>query len=271
MLLSSLITLNATAQEVVLSGIEREDYITTVLSKAISYFPEKKYQLTFYGKNIPKLRVHQLMINNQGISINAAGTTVDREKKLLAIRIPILKGLHGWRIPLVTKSNKALFKNIKTIEQFKQFTAGQLHSWSDVAVLESNNIAVEKGGSYQGLFEMLENNRFDYFPRAIIEIDGELQKNLNRDITIEPNIMLHYPTAYYFYVSKANTQLAHDIKLGLEEMIQSGEFDKIFNQHFGLFIDKIRRQNRTVFQLQNPHLPKKTPLQRKKLWLNLAQ
>ena len=157
------------------------------------------------------------------------------------------------------------------MSDFKQLTAGQLHSWSDTKVLESNNIHVEKGSRYEGLFSMLEQGRFDYFPRSVLEVRGEYEKNKSLDIAIDPYSVIHYPTAYYFYVSKEKTTLAEDIYLGLEKSIADGSFEMIFSEYYGDIVARVGSEKRYVFQLKNPYLPPLTPLKRKELWLDFSE
>ena len=224
----------------------------------------------FYNKNLPKSRVLNNIATNGGIDIIAAGATVEREQLLQPIWFPLLKGLVGWRIPLVNKENSNLFSSNITAESFKKFTVGQLHSWSDTKILESNNIHVEKGSNFQGLFQMLAAKRFDYFPRSILEVQAELEDHKNLNITIDTNILLHYPTAYLFYVNKNNKSLAKDVAYGLEQSLKDGSFERLFNRYYGETISHAKKDNRRVYHLKNPFLPKKTPLHRKELWLDLS-
>lgn len=257
------------AHDVVIQGSERKDYFIDILKHALSYTPEKKYQLKFYDQNLPKVRVFEHIATNNGIDIIAAGATIDREKILLPIRFPILKGLHGWRISLVQANNKTLFAKPLSIEDFKKLTVGQLHSWSDSRVLASNNIKVEKGSDYQGLFHMLAAGRFDYFPHSIIEVEEEYSNHQAMNITIDPHILIHYPAAYYFYVNKHNSALATDVNYGLEQSLKDGSFEQLFMFYHGAAIKKTLAEKRKVYHLENPFLPMKTPLARKELWLNL--
>jgi ABC-type amino acid transport substrate-binding protein len=189
----------------------------------------------------------QLIANNAGIDVISAGATIDREALLLPIRFPILKGLNGWRIALVAKNNKDLFLQHANLEQFKTLKAGQLHSWSDTKVIASNGIYIEKGSDYDGLFTMLENNRFDCFPRSILEVRWEYEKHKDGNIMIEPHNLIHYPTAYFFFVNKKKTQLAADISAGLEEALKDGSFERIFNKYFGSAIKEVQRESVIYF------------------------
>lgn len=257
------------AQSVVLPGCDVDDYSAVILEHILSYQPENNYQLVYDCQGLPKNRVLKLIANNGGIDVISAGATTERDRLLLPVRFPILKGLNGWRIALVTKDNEDLFLKHATLPAFKSLKAGQLHRWSDTKVIESNGINVEKGSSYEGLFTMLENNRFDYFPRSILEVRWEYEKHKANNILIEPYRLIHYPTAYYFYVNKRNTKLAIDITFGLEKALKDGSFDKIFHRYFGAAIKKVQEENRTVISLNNPFLPAETPLSRAELWLGL--
>jgi hypothetical protein len=257
------------AEKVIFPGFDRDDYSAVLLQHVLKYSQEKNYQVEFYNKELPKNRVLTLISNNAGIDVITAGATKEREKLLLPIRFPILKGLNGWRISLVTKENKDLFLKHSTLTEFKLLTPGQLHSWSDTKVIASNDITVEGGSSYDGLFPMLENNRFDYFPRSILEVRWEYEKHKDRNIIIEPHQLIHYPTAYFFFVNQKNTKLAADISSGLEKALKDGSFERIFNKYFGSPIKKVQQEKRSVFYLTNPFLPSQVPLSRSELWLDL--
>ncbi|WP_448214289.1 hypothetical protein [Colwellia sp. MEBiC06753] len=261
----------AVAQEVIFPGNERDDYFTQLILLALSYTPEKQYQLKFYNEDVPKLRVFSMIAEHQGIDVVAAGSTQAREKIMQPIRFPLLKGLFGWRIPLIHQSEPEKFATISSTEEFKVFSAGQLHTWSDSAVLEGNGVKVEKGASYQGLFQMLAGKRFDYFPRSIIEVDWELDKNKDLPIIKDRHVLMHYPTAYYFYVAKDNDELATDIAFGLEQALADGSFERLFQQHYGEVVNKVYQEHRQIIKLANPILPVATPISRKELWLNFAK
>jgi len=264
------ITFSAKSQVIYAPKNDKNNYIVKILTHVLSYTPSKDYQLKLYDKHIPKVRVFELIANNTEIDIIAAGATFEREAKLRPIRFPLLKGLNGWRIPLVNTKNTQLFTNTKTKSEFIKFIPGQLHSWSDTRILESNGIQVENVSNYLGLFDMLEKGRFDYFPLSVFEVSKELEKHPNYNIVIEQNILIHYPTAYYFYVSKDNEDLAIDIERGLESSLKDGSFELLFQEYYGQVIDNVRKEQRRIYHLNNPLLPEKAPTNRAELWIDLS-
>ena len=120
---------------------------------------------------------------------------------------------------------------------------------------------------FESLFDMLQVGRFDYFPRSIMEVWDEERIHAGKGLVVEQTLVMHYPTAYYFFVNKKNTALASTIETGLKRAIKDGSFDQLFNQEFGDDIQRSRMASRKKLELTNPLLPPKTPLGQKELWL----
>jgi len=257
------------AKKVVIPGDERTDYFTEVLTKALSYSPDKQYQLAFFSSDVPKVRAFRLIAKNEGIDVIAAGTTKQRDEQLMPVRIPLLKGLYGWRVPIVLKNSKVFSDT--SFEHFRNLSAGLLFSWSDTAIMKSNGLNVVTGSDYLALYTMLEKRRFDYLPLAVIEAERELEKLNQTQFVIDPQTMIHYPTAYFFYLNKENHELAKDIAKGLEIAMADGSFDRLFMQYYGHVIARYTQNKRTVYRLSNPFLPAQTPLKRASLWLDLSK
>ena len=205
--------------------------------------------------------------NNQGIDVLSTMTSTEREQEMLPIRIPIDKGLIGWRLLLVNKAHAAKFKSVTTLDDLKKLTAGQGNDWPDLRIMRANGLNVYGTSNYDSLFNMLESERIDYFPRSVTEIWSELDLYQQR-LTVEPSIALRYPTAIYFFVRKGNTRLATDIREGLEKMIADGAFERLFQEHFGDTIRRSRFKDRHIFELNNPLMPAGMPVGRKDLWFH---
>lgn len=88
---------------------------------------------------------------------------------------------------------------------------------------------------------------------------------------VDKHSLIHYPTAYYFYVNKNNTTLAKDLKKGLEAALKDGQLERLFNKHYGDIIDKVKTEKRHIIQLKNPLLPNSPSLNRPELWLDFSQ
>jgi hypothetical protein len=216
---------------------------------------------------MPQGRALQQLAQGSEVSVVWSMTSKERELQLHPIRIPIDKGLLGWRLFLIHKQNADAFAKVKSLEDLGKYQAGQGHDWPDTEIMRSNGLPVQVAASYEGLFKMLRGQRFDYFPRSIIEIWDE-QKAYGADaLEIEKTVLLHYPTALYFFVNKDDKVLANAIQTGLETAIRNGKFEKLFLKTYGDVLNQARVRNRTILQLTNPMLPAETPLERKELWM----
>ncbi len=194
-------------------------------------------------------------------------TSIQREKEMLPIPIPLLKGLLGYRVFLINAKDQPKFDGIETLDQLRALTAGQGQDWPDNAILEANGIPTEVGRSYDGLFEMLRKHRFDYFPRAISEAWQELEVHKHAGLAVEKHLLLYYPTDMFFFVNKASAPLAARVERGLRKAISDGSFDRLFHERNQDIIDLADIPHRTVFKLKNPALPPDVPVGTKGLWL----
>ena len=192
-------------------------------------------------------------------------TSVERERELLPIRIPLFKGLIGWRIPLVKADSPNLLQNLKSGE-IAALTAGQMQDWPDTEILRANGFKVAISAQYASLFSMLARGRIDYFPRSAIEIWQELADHKNMAIAAEASTVIYYPTAYYFFVGRHEKELASALERGLEAAIRDGSFDKVFWTYNKESIQRARLDQRRQIVLDNPYLPPETPLKRSELW-----
>ena len=189
-----------------------------------------------------------------------------REQHLIPIKIPLFKGLIGWRVLLIRPELQAEFSKVKTLGDLRRYVAGQGHDWPDTLVLQENNLPVESSASWEGLFKMLAAGRIDYFPRSVIEIEREKRIFPSEEIQVENSLVLHYPAAYYLFVNKENTRLANALGTGLQASIESGEMDRVFNNHFAGLLANLSIHKRRIIELENSQ---EFPLDNPRLWYSL--
>ena len=204
----------------------------------------------------------------QGTAVDVVWTmtSIEREQRLLPVRIPLDKGLYGWRIVLLRKDRSDLLRNVRDLDGLRLLRAGQGHDWPDTEILRSHALPVEVSSSYDSLFLMLRAGRFDYFPRAVLEAHDELAHVSQGDLALDPHLALHYPTALYFFFSRQRPELAATVRLGLERATADGSFERLFQQYHGADLARAKLAQRQVIELHNPLLPAATPLQRAELW-----
>lgn len=211
--------------------------------------------------------LYEIGADGGAVDIMATMTSKEREAKFLPIRIPIAKGLIGWRVPVVTEGHSRMFADVKDLDGLQRFQAVQGHDWPDLAILRDNGLPAHSVSSYESLFSTLANGRVDYLPLSVLEAGAALKSR--KGLAVDRHVVLHYPAAIYYFVNPRNTALADTVRRGLEASIADGSFDKLFYRHFGDAIAQARLGERTVIELNNPALPASAPLKRKNLWFQL--
>ena len=274
--LALLLFAQAAAAEVVrfprpeFEGDRRFDYATDLLKLALSKVgPDYRVELA----DSPMNQERQIVELEAGRTIDVAPmpSSAEREARLLAVYIPINRGVLGWRLGLIRKGDAARFASVNTLDDLKRVQLAQGMHWPDTNILRANGIPVIPAPSYDGLFKMLVGSRFDYFPRSVLEIWNEQASNADA-LEVEPRIALHYPYyASYFMLNKGNTKLAEVIREGLEKALADGSADRLFYQHHGESLRRAQLDKRVVIELKNPLVTAGTPVNRPELWYDLRR
>ncbi|SEE07347.1 amino acid ABC transporter substrate-binding protein, PAAT family [Pseudomonas anguilliseptica] len=249
-------------------GIDPEAYALALLSVALERTPGR-YRLQ--PTPVPMAQSRALLAiehDSKSVQVMWTMTTREREARLLPIRIPIYRGLIGWRV-LMQRGNAAeQLASVENLDELKRFNFGQRHDWPDTAILRANGLKVVTSQHYRGLFQMLAAGRFDLFPREVVVAWQEQARAVEDGLalSIDNHLLLHYPTAFYFFTSRNRADLAADIERGLEAMIADGSFQRLFEQYHGDTLRQANLHQRRIIELHNPDLPPATPFARKELW-----
>lgn len=215
----------------------------------------------------------ELKRKNGLVNIYHAGTNEQREKKLIAIKIPLLRGTLGYRIPVIHKDNIKVFDNIKSIDDLSALIACQGENWPDSDILEENGLKVLRNTNFNSMYLQTQRKYCDYFPRAIIEGYSEVaaRKHMANNLLVYDKLLIMYPFSMYFFVSPHSPQLAIDIEKGLRIAIEDGSFEDYFkNSTITKQLFPLRKwRNALKIKLNNKFLPKKTPISVRKLWITL--
>lgn len=250
------------------TGADPETYVVELLRQALAK-SGGDYPLHASAQAMPQSRAQRSLEHNDGaVHVMWTMTTREREATLLPVRIPIYKGLIGWRVALVREEDRHWLKTVDSLADLKPMRFGQRADWHDTAILRDNGLQVVTSQSYASLFRMLDAGRFDVFPREVVVAWREQAEARKQGLALEvdEHIVLHYPTAFYFFTSRARADLAQSIERGLEKMLADGSFDRLFQQHHGAAIRQAKLDKRRIIELQNPDLPETLPFQRRALW-----
>lgn len=254
------------------NGEDPEAYVVELLRLALAH-SGGDYQLEPSLEPMPQSRAQLSLERNDGrVQLMWTMTTREREADLLPIRIPIYKGLISWRVFLVRADQRDLLAGVTRREQLEALRMGQRHDWPDTDILRANGLTVVTTPGYENLFRMLDAGRFELFPREVVVAwDEQRRAEANGlHLAVDDHLVLHYPTAFYFFTSRQRPELAAAIQRGLEAAIADGSFEHLFQRYHGETLRRARMERRRVIELVNPDLPEGTPIERDELWYHPA-
>jgi hypothetical protein len=247
-------------------------YYVSLLSKALQANNHKTSDIAAFNQLTEVTHGRSLhLLANKEIDVYWAGTSVERETQFLPIKIPLFRGLLGYRVSIVKQIELSNLKRLPLAE-LKRKIACQGEHWPDTRILQYNGYKVMPVARFDLMFKMVEAGRCDYFPRALFEGFGELEKAQKTlpELTMWDDTILHYPFPIYFFVHRDNTKLADTIKQGLLALQKTGEFDRFMQTHSltqHLFpLDKW--QDKRIIELLNPFLPEGTDTKNPELWFH---
>ncbi len=205
--------------------------------------------------------LQQQLSKGKTINVFWMGTSSALESSLIAVPIPLFRGLEGLRLSFIHADAQEKFNQINTLADLKQLKAAQGVGWADNKILENAGIPTFSG-RYSSLFRLInDGDKIDFFPRALVEIFAERSELVAQypNLAIEQHLLIRYPFAQFFFVSPEYPKLAKAIQTGLERAYADGSFIKFFHDN-----PKIREalasanlDQRVTIALPNPDM---TPL-----------
>jgi hypothetical protein len=185
------------------------------------------------------------------------GTSADYEQRFRAVRIPVMRGLDGYRICVIDPARQAAFSAVRTLSDLQHLTIGQDPGWSDVKVLGSAGFKVVTA-PYDSLFDMVGRDRFDCFLRGAHEAPNDVAKHPG--LAVESDLLIVYPFTSFFFVNKDNVALAADLEGGLKKAYADGSFMAYFKNHPAIkaIFEQTGIEGRRRFDIANPLLTDET-------------
>ena len=250
----------------------RYDYHWRVLRAALDATREKygAYTLEPGPPMSERLQVVEMQRPHGALNALVLDATQALEQALQPVKIPVDKGLLGYRVFLIQAEDQPRFAAVQSLEQLRQFRFGQQREWSDVAIYQAAGLEVVAGSSYEGLFRMLMLRRFDAFGRGVTEVTGELAhwRTKYPQMAIENELLLYYPLPVYFWFPRTAEGRRHAQRVGegMLALIADGTLDRLFAEEYGAIIEAMHLDTRRVLKIANPSLPSGQPFEIKNYW-----
>jgi hypothetical protein len=203
-------------------------------------------------------RTIDALIANEKIDVAWLGVSKALDSELLPVRIPIDRGLLGYRIFLIDARRQDEFRRIRSLQDLRRYRMLQGPGWADIDAMRNAGLDV-RTGDYLHLFQMTMAGRGDLFPRSAFEAFYEKDKHAADapGLAVEQTLALHYPHTSMFYVRKSDKTLHDDLYRGFQRAYADGSYMRLFLSHPDIrsALGKAKLTSRRVIEIDNPVFP----------------
>lgn len=252
----------------------RMQFKLELLNKALSLTMNTygDYAIVNKVSMINNFRAIDLLQSGEELNVFIALTNREWEEKTIPVRIPVRRGIQNYRLLLIHEDSQPDFENISSLDELLKMTSGSKYGWTTTEIMKSAGFNVITSNDYDGIFLMLENKRFDFFSRGVIEIYDEIEqkKEILKHSIIETHLALYIPGATYIFVSPLYPELAKRLEEGMEMMVREGILEELVNSYYEDDLKKADLRNRQIISIDNTFLPPETPLHREELWITIS-
>jgi hypothetical protein len=184
---------------------------------------------------------------------------MERQGLIKAIRIPLERGLLGYRVCLVKQSRQDILKDASSGDDLRKLVVGQGTGWSDAVIYTNLGIRVVAApfGDASHPLLALAAGHFDILPLGIGEYRGFLDKFAEKGgtgVVADRHVLIRYPWYRYIWVSMTapdGALLFRALDKGLERIVANGTFERIYEKHRGK--DRPSFMGRRIIDLPSPY------------------
>lgn len=198
----------------------------------------------------------QALESGRGLDILWSGLSVEWERRLLPVYVPMYRGMLGMRVMAVRAGDPIPdWSKLRTLEDIRglDLTFGQGVGWPAVAILRANGLSVSET-AYDRLYDQLSGGRVAAIPRGFMELLPEIAGRPG--IAPEAGLMLVYRHDNLFYLRQGADEVARRLRIGLDVALADGSFDRHLMQDPAVrqALTALNIPDRHVIRLENPLL-----------------
>lgn len=180
------------------------------------------------------------------------------EGRLRMIPIPLDRGMLGYRVNFVLRSQQDKLAHVRTAADLAAFTIGQNVGWMDTAIYRAAGIPTKdvKDWANGEFAQPMEAGYIDLFPLGLEETLDYFLKHVQErypQLTVDSHILVHYPWFRFVWVSpKADADALYEaLQRGFDILVANGRFLEIWNSH-NRRLPAHEFVRRTVIEIPNP-------------------
>lgn len=239
------------------SGV-KEDYYLELIEAALNVTAPRfgPYRIDFSQEQITSERKHDLLVMGERLNIDRIvgfHHDVGPRSVLLQVKVPLLGGFMGYRIPLIRRDKQKYFDHVNTLDDLRKIPLGLGKGWEGY-IYQKNGFNLTEPINFDALLKMLVGGRYDFVPLSAIEIEDQYHVDNQTIDSLAPenHILIHTALPNYFYISPNAPELADRLRVGFKELQKNGQMDKIFNKYFLQRLKKLNLAKRTIIEIPNP-------------------
>ena len=193
--------------------------------------------------------------NPHAITICSYGAGRALNARLRVIPIPITGGVLGLRVGWTHDKLLPKLASVDNLIDLRELTLLQGHGWSELDIFDAAGLRTfETAGD--NLFRLVDQQRVDLLLRGVAEIEGEqaVVSRFSDELVLDPNVLVAYPFAGFFYVSPDNKELADAVTAGFEKIIRDGSYQQLLESqvYTSWLRDRLKLKQRRVIFIPNP-------------------
>lgn len=165
------------------------------------------------------------------ITVGVYGAGMELNRRLLPVPIPVMGGMLGLRAGWSHVDEQRHLASVRTHQDLREIVLLQGLGWSDLEIFEAAGLRTFTERSEE-LLRLVDNRRVQLFPRGIAELEREVEMVRTTTVAtqLDPHLLIAYPFAGFFYVSRSNPALAAAIRQGFERAIADGSYQALLER-----------------------------------------
>jgi len=233
-----------------------ESYYLELIDTALkSTANEGLYRIDFVEESLSATRKREMLVAGNRINIDRItgfGSKNNSHQGLLRVKVPLMRGFHGFRIPLIRKELQARLNHVNSANELRQFSLGLGRGWEGY-IYKKENFTVIEAQDMSSLLKMLAAGRFDFIPLAATEIEDNysIHNKPLAALAAENRLLIYMPMPIFFYVSEKTPELANRMERGLLIMEKEGKMKSIFDKYFAERLKKLHLSQRVIIEIPN--------------------
>jgi len=180
------------------------------------------------------------------------------EGRMRLIGVPLERGLLGWRTPFLLHDRQDITTDVKSLADLHSLIIGQGAGWGDAEIyrragLITREIQAWRNGEFA---DQMRTGVIDLFPFGLEESISFFLPHFRKhrpELALDERLLLRYPWYRLIWVTAHPDadDIYHALQEGFDAIIDSGEFESVWNEHRRLpSVEHLGR--RRVIDLANP-------------------